>query len=135
MKIINYKFKKIKDNRGTLIAIEEYNDVPIEIKRIYYIYDNDANITRGFHAHKNLEQILICLKGSCKIKIDNGFNSKIIELKEADQGLYIGPLIWREMYDFSKGTILLVLASKLYSEKDYIRNYKEFIAYVKKEGK
>lgn len=126
------KFKKITDGRGSLTPIEYPNDLPFEIQRIYYIYDVKENVERGFHSHKDLEQILIAVNGSIKIRVKNHLNEEIIELNTSDEGLYIGPMIWREMYDFSEGAVLLVLASQKYDEFDYIRNYDDYIELSKK---
>jgi len=129
-RIIN--FKKIGNNDvGFLIALEENREIPFNIRRIYYIYDVPEEIKRGFHAHKKLEQILISMSGSVKIKVDDGNEKKIIELNSPNKGLYIGPGIWREMYDFDKSAVLLVLASEYYNESDYIRDYEEFTKIIK----
>ena len=129
--IKNLKFDLKGDNRGSLIALEQLKEIPFDIKRIYYIFDTKHDIARGFHAHKNLEQVLICVNGSCKIKLDDGKNQQIVELNYPDQGLYIGSNIWREMFDFSQGCVLLVVASEYYDEKEYVKNYSEFIKGIK----
>ena len=119
---------------GKLSFIESSKDIPFEIKRVYYLYD--VKCRRGFHAHKSLQQYLICVNGSCKILLDDGKERKEITLDNPNVGLYIGPSNWREMYDFSNGAVLLVLASEYYDESDYIRDYGEFIKYLKeKENK
>ena len=115
------------DNRGSLIALEKNHNVPFDIKRVYYIYDTKRNVPRGFHAHEKLEQLLVCVNGSCKIKLDDGKTQKIYELNSPEVGLYIGEMIWREMYDFSQGCVLMVIASEYYNKEEYIRNYDEFI--------
>lgn len=122
------------DSRGQLIAVEQQLDIPFEIKRIYYILDTLPNVKRGFHAHKSLQQVLICTSGICKIMLDNGTNKETIVLDKATEGLYISGCIWREIYDFAPGTVLLVLASDLYDESDYIRNYEEYINYLKENN-
>jgi len=124
-------FQPHGDNRGQLVAIEEFKDIPFRIKRVYYMYDTVAGVVRGKHAHKSLEQILICIHGSCKILLDNGFEKKIVPLEKPYEGLYIASDMWREMYDFSPDAVLMVLASELYNEKDYIRDYDEFLDFVK----
>lgn len=134
MQIIKYTFQQHGDTRGQLVAIEEYKDIPFEIKRVYYMYDTGSGVRRGFHAHKNLEQILICVHGSCKILLDNGEEKKIVSLEKPYEGVYVANHMWREMYDFSEDAVLMVLASDYYKEEDYIRNYDEFLSYVKKEG-
>lgn len=128
-----YEFPTILDTRGSLIAIEGDKDIPFEIKRIYYIFSNTMNSIRGRHAHKTLKQILICVSGHCSIIYDDGIKRWDIRLSKPDTGLFIGPGIWREMYGFSKDTILLVLASDWYDESDYIRNYDDFLTYKKME--
>lgn len=114
------------DHRGRLSVICESMDIPFEIRRIYYIYKTNKNHERGFHAHKETRQFAVCLNGYCKIKMDNGNDSKIYELKEPNQGLLIDLMIWHHMFDFSDDCILLVLASKHYEENDYIHDYEEF---------
>jgi dTDP-4-dehydrorhamnose 3,5-epimerase-like enzyme len=121
------KFKKINDKYGNLTPIEAGKDMPFQIKRVYYIYNVDKEVTRGYHSHKNLHQILICLNGSVKIRVKTPSEEKVIELNDPSVGLYIGPLIWREMFDFTEGSVLLVLASEHYDESDYIRNYDFYI--------
>ncbi len=119
-----------KDKRGSLIALENLKTVPFEIKRVYYIYDTKPDIDRGGHAHTNLEQILIMMDGACEVLLDNGKEKKSIILNRPDVGLYIGKNMWREMKNFSYGAKLLVLASDLYDEKEYIRSYDEFLRIV-----
>lgn len=133
MTIKMFEFQPHGDERGQLIALEENKDIPFKIKRVYYIYGTKENVRRGFHAHKNLEQILICVSGSCKIHLDNGFETEEVILDKPSIGLYIANDMWREMYDFSRDAVLLVLASKLYDEADYIRDYNEFLKMVKEK--
>lgn len=130
MQITKYVFEQHGDERGQLVALEEFKDIPFEVKRVYYIYDTLKNVTRGYHAHKNLKQILICIHGSCKIRLDNGKEKEIVQLDKPYEGLYVDNNMWREMYDFSEDAVLLVLASELYDEKDYIRNYDEFLKFI-----
>ena len=109
MQIVKYAFQQHGDERGMLVALEEYNDIPFEIKRVYYMYDTKEGVTRGYHAHKSLEQILICIHGSCKIRLDNGREKKIVSLEKPYEGLYVPNNMWREMYDFSpEGSYLCV---------------------------
>ena len=128
VKIINFEIKG--DDRGKLIAIEEYKNIPIEIKRVYYIFDNKNNTKRGFHAHKNLQQTAICVKGSCKFLLDDGKEKKEVVLDSPNKGLFIDKMIWHEMYDFSEDCVLVVLANDYYDEGDYIRDYDEFLRVV-----
>lgn len=123
-------FSILGDERGSLIALENNKHIPFEIKRVYYIFNTRKNVSRGFHAHKNLSQLLICVSGSCRILLDDGHSKENIILSTPNQGLLIKNLVWREMHDFSKDCVLLVLASELYDESDYIRNYDEFLQIV-----
>jgi len=133
MQVVKYVFQPHGDERGQLIALEEFKDIPFQIKRVYYMYDTAEGIIRGYHAHKSLEQILICIHGSCKILLDNGEEKKVIPLEKPYEGLYVANNMWREMYDFSSDAVLLVLASQPYDEADYIRNYDEFMEMVKSD--
>ena len=126
MQVLKYVFQQHGDERGMLVALEEFKDIPFEIKRVYYLYDTKDDVRRGFHAHKSLEQILVCIHGSCKVLLDSGTEKKIVSLEKPYEGLYIANDIWREMYDFSSDAVLLVLASDFYREEDYIRDYEEF---------
>lgn len=134
MQVIKYVFQPHGDDRGQLVALEEFKDIPFKIKRVYYLYETKENVTRGYHAHKSLQQILICVHGSCKIRLDNGREKKIVLLDNPTEGLYVSNAMWREMFDFSSDAVLMVLASELYDEADYIRDYEEFLAYVKEHG-
>ena len=122
------------DSRGQLVAIEEYDEIPFKIKRVYYIYDTNSDVTRGCHAHRTLKQLLVCVSGNCKIRLDDGKESQIVLLDKPNEGILICDTIWREMFDFSKDAVLLVLASDIYDEKDYIRDYQEFLKYVTDKG-
>ncbi|MDY6368127.1 MAG: FdtA/QdtA family cupin domain-containing protein [Clostridia bacterium] len=134
MQIKKFHFEPNGDERGQLIALEQLKNIPFEIKRVYYIYDTKEGVRRGFHAHKCLEQILVCVSGSCKIHLDDGSDTAEVELNSPEDGLYIANNVWREMYDFSPDAVLLVLASELYNEKDYVRNYQDFIKLVKEKN-
>lgn len=133
MQVKKYHFQPHGDDRGQLVALEEFQDIPFDIRRVYYIYDTKAGVRRGFHAHKNLEQILICVNGSCKIHLDNGRETEEVLLDKPYEGLYIANDMWREMYDFTPGAVLLVLASQLYDESDYIRDYDKFLESIESE--
>lgn len=128
-----YNFNKIGNLEiGYLTALEEKKDrLPFEIKRVYYIYNVPNQVNRGFHAHKKLKQILICLNGSVEIRVKKGDITENFLLDDPAQGLFINDLVWREMYNFSNNAVLLVLASDIYKEDDYIRDYKEFLKLCK----
>jgi len=117
----------LSDARGGLVVLESLKSVPFELKRIYYIFHNAQNLPRGFHAHKNLKQVAICLHGSCRFVLDDGYQKEEIVLSSPIQGLLIESLMWREMHDFSEDCVLLVLASEYYDESDYIRDYDDFL--------
>lgn len=133
MQIIKYVFQQHGDERGQLVALEEEKDIPFAIKRVYYMYDTGEGVRRGYHAHKSLEQILICIHGTCKILLDDGSEKKVVSLEKPYEGLYIANNMWREMFDFSPDAVLMVLASDYYREEDYIRNYQEFLEFIEKE--
>lgn len=133
MQIVKYQFQQHGDERGQLVSLEEYKDIPFQIKRVYYMYNTGQGITRGYHAHKSLKQILICIHGSCKILLDNGSEKKRVFLEKPYEGLYVPNNMWREMYDFSNDAVLMCLASDLYKEEDYIRNYEEFLEFINKK--
>lgn len=130
MQIVKYQFQQHGDERGMLIALEEFKDIPFAIKRVYYMYDTKPDIHRGFHAHRSLEQILICIHGSCKVLLDNGNEKKVVSLEKPYEGLYISNNMWREMYEFSADAVLMVLASDYYREEDYIREYDKFLEFI-----
>lgn len=132
MQVTKYVFQKHGDERGQLIALEENQDIPFEIKRVYYMYDTKEGVRRGYHAHKSLEQILICIHGTCKILLDNGVEKEEVLLDKPYEGLYVSNNMWREMFDFSPDAVLMVLASDYYKEEDYIRDYNEFLEYIAK---
>ena len=120
-------FSPIKDSRGALIAIEELSkNCPFSIKRLYYLYNVSSGAQRGGHAHKNLQQLLIPIAGAFKLHLDNGYKKEIIDMRRSDQGLLIFPGTWREISEFSYGSVCLCLASEQFNEDDYIRDYNEF---------
>ncbi|HBI61853.1 MAG TPA: dTDP-6-deoxy-3,4-keto-hexulose isomerase [Lachnospiraceae bacterium] len=135
MQLVKYQFQQHGDERGQLVALEEFADIPFEIKRVYYMYNTKEGIVRGYHAHKNLKQILICIHGSCKVLLDNGTEKKKVFLEKPYEGLYVPNHMWREMYDFSSDAVLMCLASDVYREEDYIRDYDEFLEFVLRGNK
>lgn len=132
MKLNIIKFPIRGDNDGWLTPIEEQQDIPFDIKRVYYIYGTKEGVVRGRHAHIKLDQILITVSGSCKVLMDNGTEKKVVQLNTPDKGLFVGEKIWHDMYDFSSDCVLLVLASDFYDERKYIRDYEEFLKLVSK---
>ena len=125
-------FPKIGDDRGNLVALEGNENIPFSIKRVYYLFDLQSDIPRGFHAHKELIQVAVCVKGHCDILMDNGKNKETVTLVSPDKGLLIDVMQWHEMRNFSDDCVLLVLASDVYDEADYIRSYEQFQNEVKK---
>lgn len=123
-KIVN--FPKITDARGNLSFVEENRQVPFEIKRVYYLYDVPSGATRGGHAHKALEQVVIALSGSFDVVLDDGSNSQKFFLNRPHYGLYIPPGVWRELENFSSNSVALSLVSQVYDESDYVRDYETF---------
>ena len=124
-------FQTHGDPQGTLVAIEGGHEIPFPIRRVYYIYGISPEAVRGCHAHKQLQQVVICVHGSCKIMLDDGTERKVLVLDQPNEGVYITNGIWREVFDCSSDTVLLVLASDFYHESDYIRTYDEFLDYVR----
>lgn len=127
MKINLIPLQKHGDDRGSLVALEEENNIPFSIKRVYYIFDTKEGVRRGFHAHKELKQVAIAVKGSCRFLLDDGTERVEVVLDNPAQGLLIESYIWREMYDFSSDCVLMILADSHYDEKDYIRDYDDFL--------
>lgn len=121
------RLKSVLEPRGNLTFIEGDLDIPFQIKRIYYVYGVPRNGSRGGHAHRDLEQLMIALSGSFNIAVDDGKEKKVITLSSPSLGLYIPKMIWSEMSDFSDSAVFLVLASDHYNESEYIRNYDEFL--------
>ena len=120
------ELQKITDRRGNLTFIEENRHIPFEIKRVYYLYDVPGGEARGGHAHKHLQQFMIAASGSFDVIVDDGVNRERFHLNRSYYGLYIPPMIWRELNNFSSGSVCLVLASSYYDEEDYIRDYETF---------
>lgn len=121
-------FQVLGDARGSLVALEQGKDVPFAIKRVYYIFGTVAGVSRGYHAHKDLQQLAICVSGSCRMTLDDGSRREDVIMDSATGGVLIESMIWREMHDFSADCVLLVLASRQYDESDYIRDYDKFLA-------
>ncbi len=120
---------RIHDVRGNLSFIESERHVPFQIKRVYYLYDVPGGVERGGHAHQLLEQFIIAISGSFDVVLDDGRTKKRFHLNRSYYGLYICPMIWRELDNFSSGSVCLVLASEFYRSEDYIRNYQQFLGH------
>jgi dTDP-4-dehydrorhamnose 3,5-epimerase-like enzyme len=124
---------KITDPRGNLSFIEGGRHIPFEIKRVFYLYDVPTGEDRGAHAHKKLHQFLICLSGSFDVLLDDGYEKQSVHLNRPWKGLHIPPMIWASEVNFDPGSVCLVLASDLYDESDYIRDYQEFLRLANKK--
>jgi hypothetical protein len=120
---------KIHNRAGNITIIEGEENIPFSIKRIYYLYDVPGGESRGGHGHKELNQLIVASGGSFDVLLDDGTNKKIIKLNRPDYGLLVVPGIWRELFEFSSGSVCLVLSSMHYDENDYIRNYQEYLNY------
>ena len=120
-------FADLGDERGKLIVIEGAQTIPFEIKRVFYIYDSDSAVIRGRHANRKSEFVLINVKGNSKVRITDGTEEFIVELDKPMTGVYIPKMIWKDMYDFSPDSVLLVLASTHYDGNEYIRNYDDYL--------
>jgi hypothetical protein len=118
---------KISDPRGNLTFVESNNQIPFAIERVYYLYDVPGGSDRGGHAHKELHQLIIAMSGSFDVVLDDGKNKKRVHLNRSYCGLYVCPMIWRELDNFSSGAVCMVLASNRYSELDYYRDYGDFM--------
>ncbi|WP_416860851.1 sugar 3,4-ketoisomerase [Helicobacter ganmani] len=132
---MNYKvlnLQVINDERGKLVSLESLKNLPFAIKRVYYMFDTLPDEPRGFHAHKELEQLVIAIDGACEFVLDDGKNKESVWLNRPDVGLYIGKNMWREMRNFSYGCKLMILASDYYDESEYIRDYAEFLEIIKR---
>lgn len=119
------------NHQGSLVALEKGEDFPFEIKRVYYIWGTDEKVVRGKHAHRKLEQVIVCTSGSCDFILDNGKEREVVRLDNPAQGLYIKNNIWREFTNFSRDCVVMVLASEHYTEADYIRDYDVFLKEIK----
>lgn len=121
---------KISDPRGNLSFIEGNKHIPFQIERVYYLYDVPGGSERGGHAHKNLHQLIISMSGSFDVHLDDGASNRTFHLSRSYYGLYVCPMIWRKIDNFSSGGVCLVLASNCYDEADYIKSYEEFLSLV-----
>lgn len=127
------EFIDLGDERGNLVVIEgEGIHIPFDIKRVFYIYGSDSEVVRGQHANRETEFLLVNVSGTSKVRVDNGNEQEIIELNRPRMGLYLAPMVWKDMYDFSEDSVLLVLASRHYDPDEYIRDYDKYIEEVRK---
>ena len=131
MSLVNWiKFPVFDDERGSLVALEGNEDVPFDVKRVYYIFKAKEGVARGFHAHKILKQVAVCVAGKCRMSLDNGYEKQDVWLDSPIKGVVIDKMVWHEMYDFSSDCVMLVFASEHYDETDYIRDYDSFMKAV-----
>ena len=130
------EFSQRGDERGHLVVVEGHQDIPFDIKRIFYIYGSDKEVVRGQHANRKSEFVLINVAGTSKVKVKDGKgNEAIYSLNRPHTGIYLPKLVWKDMYDFSEDSVLLVLASEHYDPEEYIRNYDEFVEIVNTKEK
>lgn len=133
-KVKMLSFKQNGDERGHLVVIEGNKDIPFDIKRIFYIYGSDPTVVRGQHANRETEFVLVNVAGKSKVKVYDGKgNEAIFMLNRPHTGIYLPTMVWKDMYDFSEDSVLLVLASEAYNPNEYIRNYDEFVEEIAKE--
>lgn len=125
-------FPPLGDNRGSLVALEGQKTVPFAIQRVYYLFGTQLGVSRGFHAHKKLQQVAVCVTGRCRMVLDDGQKREEVWLDSSIKGVSLPPMVWHEMHDFSPDCVLLVLASEHYDEADYIRDYDDFLRFSKK---
>jgi dTDP-4-dehydrorhamnose 3,5-epimerase-like enzyme len=125
-------FPPLGDDRGSLVALEGEKNVPFAIQRVYYLFGTKSGVSRGFHAHKKLQQVAVCVTGKCRMVLDDGQKREEVWLDSSTKGIALPAMVWHEMHDFSPDCVLLVLASKYYDEADYIRNYEDFLRLSKK---
>lgn len=128
------KFNQLGDDRGHLVVAESMKEIPFEIRRIFYIYGTDEGIIRGQHANRKSRFVLINLRGSCKVLIDDGKSKNIITLDQPHIGVYLDRMVWKDMYDFSPDSLLLVLSDEHYDGSEYIRNYDDYLYEIKLRG-
>lgn len=129
-KYVQLQFKQNGDERGHLVVVEGNQDIPFDIKRVFYIYGSDEDVIRGQHANRKTEFVLINVSGTSKVRVDDGYNQEVVELNKPHMGVYLATMLWKDMYDFSHDSVLLVLASEHYDSSEYIRDYDEFLCEV-----
>ncbi|BCX51233.1 dTDP-6-deoxy-3,4-keto-hexulose isomerase [Comamonas testosteroni] len=124
-------FPPLGDDRGSLVALEGEKSVPFSIRRVYYLMATKPGVSRGFHAHKKLQQVAVCIAGRCRMVLDDGQKREEVWLDSSIKGIGLPAMVWHEMHDFSPDCVLLVLASENYDEADYIRSYEDFLRLIK----
>lgn len=122
---------KISDPRGNLTFIEGGRHIPFDVKRVYYLYDVPGGAERGAHGHRKLQQFIVAMSGSFDVILDDGFDTRTIHMNRSYYGLYVSPMMWRDITNVSSGAVLMVLASEYYEEADYFRDYDKFLAEVR----
>lgn len=130
-KYCKIQFTCLGDKKGYLIAIEENEDIPFDIKRVFYIFDVDDEEMRGRHANRKSEFVMVALHGNCKVRVDDGKQKAVFTLSNPNEGLYLSKMVWKEMFEFSKDAVLLVLSNEKYDSEEYIRDYEEFVEEVR----
>jgi dTDP-4-dehydrorhamnose 3,5-epimerase-like enzyme len=128
------EFPKISDPRGNLTFVEGGNHVPFHIRRVYYLYDVPGGATRAAHGHRTLSQVMIAMSGSFDVTVDDGTTKRKLHLNRSYYGLYLPPMVWRDLDNFSSGSVCMVLASEVFDESDYFRDYQQFLAAVAAGG-
>ncbi len=128
-------FRELGDERGNLVVVEGNEDIPFDIARVFYLYGTDGTMVRGKHANRNSQFVLINVAGSSKVKVDDGLGHvQVVNLDKPRMGLYLPPMVWKEMYDFSEDSVILVLSDQHYDGTEYIRDYDQFRREVKKQN-
>lgn len=130
MKPTLFSFRSFGDERGELVVLEGNRSIPFSIRRVYYIRDTKRGVERGFHAHKNLQQVAVAITGSCDMILDDGESEMTVHLNSPNRGILIEPKVWHYMKNFSDDCVLAVFADDYYDETDYIRSYKDFIDFI-----
>lgn len=128
------ELQEMGDERGNLVVIEGGRDIPFQVKRVFYMYGTAGGAVRGSHANRKSEFVLVNVAGKTKVKIDDGFSTAVVELDKPRMGIYIPAMLWKDMYDFSEDSVLLVLASEHYDETEYIRSYSEYLEIMKQKN-
>ncbi len=132
-KVQMIKFDQLGDEKGHLVVLEGMKDIPFDIKRIFYIYGSDADIVRGQHANRKSQFVLINVSGTSKVKVYDGKSEKVYDLDEPHLGIYLPKMVWKDMYDFSQDSVLLVLSNESYDPDEYVRDFDEYLSIIEKQ--